>query len=317
MDIARSEPRTSTAESVSVESDTRNRSWNESKTGMIQRNTYRLPDFIAVGPPRTATTWLDKALRGRVALPAGTKETHYFARNYNKGLGWYAKHFRECRAEHAVGEICAAYFENPLAPTRIRTDLSDCKIICTLRDPVERLYSYYKLMRRNARTALPFDQALTSHPKMLAFSRYATLLRVWHAQFGRDNVLVALNDDLTADPQSYVDRIAAFIGIPSAPLPDRLIERRRQNRIETAPRSVWLARHARPFRSWLGANQLYRTRDVLDRAGVWRLCFEGGETFSTLDPSLERTLREMLTPEIEELEGILGRDLSFWKGVRA
>lgn len=277
------------------------------------RDAYCLPDFIVVGPPRTATTWLDKALRGRVGLPAGTKETHFFARNYGKGLGWYAEHFRQCREDARVGEICAAYFENPLAPIRIRNDLPHCKIICTLRDPVERLYSYYKLMRHNARTDLPFEQALTRHPKMLAFSRYATLLRVWHAQFGRENVLVALNDDLRADPQAYIDRIAAFVGIPEAPLPDRLIARKDKNAIDTAPRSVWLARNARRFRFWLGANQLYRTRGLLGRLGVWRICFEGGERFPAPDPEFERTLRETLRPEIEDLETILDRDLASWK----
>lgn len=279
---------------------------------MIETQTRRLPDFIVVGPPRTATTWLDKALRGRVCLPAKTKETHFFARNYGKGLDWYANHFRECHEGQVVGEICAAYFENSLAPGRVRADLPDCKIICTLRDPVERLYSYYKLMRRNARTDLPFDQALSRHPKMLAFSRYAPLLRVWHKHFGTENVLVMLNDELAADPQGYIDRIAAFIGVPQAPLPERLA-RRRQNSIETAPRSVWLARHARQFRFWLGANRFYGTRAFLNRTGVWRICFEGGERFPTLDPALERTLREILEPDIEDLENLLGRDLSSWK----
>jgi hypothetical protein len=284
---------------------------------MFKTSPYRLPDFIVVGPPRTATTWLDKALRGRVCLPAKTKETHFFARNYDRGLAWYANHFRRCPKGQVIGEICAAYFENSLAPTRIRADLPNCKIICTLRDPVERLYSYYKLMRRNARTDLPFDQALSRHPKMLAFSRYADLLRPWYREFGRENVLVVLNDDLAADPRAYIDRISAFIGISRAPLPDRLIVRNRHNTIETAPRSVRLARNARQFRSWLGANQFYRTRALLGRAGVWQLCFEGGERFSALDPALERTLRKILTPDIEDLEELLGRDLSAWKRTSA
>jgi hypothetical protein len=124
---------------------------------MAKDRIGRLPDFIAVGPPRTATTWLDEVLRGHVGLPLDVKETHFFARNYQHGLDWYKPYFLHCTTERVVGEICAAYFENPQARVRIRTHIPDCKIVCTLRDPVERLYSHYKLMRHNGRTELPFE----------------------------------------------------------------------------------------------------------------------------------------------------------------
>ncbi len=58
----------------------------------------RLPDFIAVGPPRTATTWLDQVMRGHVGLPAGVKETQFFIFRYSQGIEWYAAHFRDCPA---------------------------------------------------------------------------------------------------------------------------------------------------------------------------------------------------------------------------
>ena len=80
----------------------------------------QLPDFIAVGPPRTATTWLDLVLRGHVSLPGETKETHFFTRNYGRGIDWYARHFRRCVGGQVVGEICPSYFVSPQARERIR-----------------------------------------------------------------------------------------------------------------------------------------------------------------------------------------------------
>ena len=280
---------------------------------MDKRKIGRLPDFIAVGPPRTATTWLDKVLRGHAELPRQTKETHFFARNYDQGLRWYENHFRDCGFEAVVGEICAAYFENSQARERIHTDIPGCKIICTLRNPVERLYSYYKLMRHNGRTEEGFEESINRHSKMLDSSRYASLLREWQALFGKDRVLVALNDDLSADPQGYLDRIASFIGIPRITLSHSMTSRNRENTIETAPRSAWLARNARSFRFWLGSHQFYRTRRFLNRAGVWRFCFEGGEVFPPLDAAVKSRLRDLLRPEVEELEELLQRDLSQWK----
>ncbi len=280
---------------------------------MQRTRAIRLPTFIVVGPPRTATTWLDKALRRHVGLPDRTKETHFFARNYGRGFAWYAKHFQRCTSNQVVGEICAAYFENPQARERIRAHLPGCKIVCTLRDPVERLYSYYKLMRHNGQTILSFGEAVFRYDKMLASSRYASLLCEWRALFGEDNVLVALNDDLISDPQTYLDRITDFIGTPRITVPPSLITRNRENAIETAPRSAWVACRARSFRFWLGSHRFYRTRAFLDRRGVWRFCSEGGETFPPLDDALRYRLQELLKPEIEQLEELLGRDLSNWK----
>jgi hypothetical protein len=188
-----------------------------------------------------------------------------------------------------------------------------CKIICTLRDPVDRLYSYYRLMRQKGRTALGFEKALVKHPQMLHCSRYALHVRGWQEKFGADNVLVVLNDDLSADSQNYLDCITNFIGIPRITLTDTTATRR-DNTIETAPRSVWLANRARKFRFWLGSRQFYRTRRFLNRAGVWRLCFEGGEKFSPLDPDVKARVRDLLKPEIEALEHLLRRELSQWKG---
>ena len=274
----------------------------------------RLPDFIVVGPPRTATTWLDKALRGRVGLPAGVKETHFFARNHARGLGWYAAHFRDCDPDLPIGEICASYFENAEAAERLHQLLPRCRIICTLRDPVERLHSYYKLMRQGGKTVLGFDEAVRTHGAMLRFSRYATQLQAWRQWFGAENVLVALNEDLVADPQAYIDRIAAFIGAAPIRLNDEVIARNRVNTVERAPRYAWLARSARAARNWLGANRLYRVRKRLGSMGVWRFCSGGGEPFGPIDPATRSWLIEQLRPDIEQLETMLSRDLTGWLG---
>src|SRR5260370_15794659 len=280
---------------------------------METNNTGRLPDFMTVGPPWTATTWLDRVLRGHVGLPLDVKETHFFARNYQLGLRWYEDHFRHCAAELVVGEICAAYFENPRARERIRAHVPNCKIVITLRDPAERLYSYYKLMRANGQTEMPFEEALIRYKKMLASSRYAFHLGNWHTDFGKENVLVVLNDNLAVDSQAYLNRISDFIGIARVGVCAAEIARNNTNAIETAPRSALLARKARQFRVWLGSRPLYQTRRLLTKAGLWRVCVRGGEKRPPLNPPAKSRLHDILRPEVDELEDLLDCDLSNWK----
>ncbi len=116
----------------------------------------RLPDFIGVGPGRTGTTWLHEVLKGRVNLPAGIKETDFFTTNYNKGIEWYAHHFRDADRVRPTGEV-NPYFGFPEAAERIALHIPRCKIICSFRNPVERIYSAYKLWRHYTLTNDPLD----------------------------------------------------------------------------------------------------------------------------------------------------------------
>src|SRR5216683_1959296 len=106
---------------------------------MSQRPTTspRMPRFIAVGPQRTGTTWLHQVLAGHVGLPS-IKETDYFSKHYARGLEWYLEFFRNCPVTLPLAEIDPNYFGIAEACDRIATDIPDCKIIVSLRDPVDR-----------------------------------------------------------------------------------------------------------------------------------------------------------------------------------
>ena len=106
---------------------------------------HRLPEIIGAGPGRTGTTWLHRVLEGRVDLPYGVKETQFFNTFYDKGIDWYARHFRYATGERKIAEICP-YFFHPLAPARIKAHIPNCRIITTLRDPVDHSFSAYKLV---------------------------------------------------------------------------------------------------------------------------------------------------------------------------
>jgi hypothetical protein len=275
----------------------------------------RLPDFIGVGPGRTGTTWLDEVLRPHACLPHGVKETHFFSRCYERGIDWYAAHFRRCDESKPVGEICG-YFSFPDAPARIRKHIPDCRIIVTARDPVERIYSHYKMMRRYAFTTRNLEDTLARDRFIAAGSRYGAHLPRWINAFGAERVLVAFHDDLRADPQGYVDAVADFIAVPRFRLSEQAIRAEAVHTFEGAPRSAKLARYGRRLRNWLRDRRATRAIEFLSRAGVWRVCFSGGEPYGPLPSELERRLREEFRADVEALERITGRDLTAWKSPR-
>src|SRR5271154_456968 len=204
------------------------------------RAPLRLPDFIGIGPPRTGTTWLYEVLKGHVGLPQRIKEIQFFKWHYEQGLPWYASHFRNCPPGLPVGEICPVYFNFAQARERIASDLPECKIVCSVRDPVERLYSHYRMLRAYSGLR-SFEESLETVPDLIESSRYVSHIRAWRKSFGTDRVLILVYDDLAADPQRFVDLVSKFIRIPRTNITLAALRDKRINRADRAPRSLRLA----------------------------------------------------------------------------
>jgi len=281
------------------------------RLGVRTDAAYGLPTFIGVGPPRTGTTWLDAILRGHVNLPMGLKETLFFDQRYELGLAWYQTHFRNLRPGVPTGEFGPSYFASAAARERIARAIPHCKIICTLREPVARLYSNYKMWRRLALVKDSFAQVAERHENLLAYWRYASNIAAWRQTFGRDNTLVLIHEEALLDRQRYVDGLCAFIG--AEPLDLAKVAKVDENvvTVERAPKSRRMARRARQLRGFLAAHRYWRTRKLM--LPVFEFCMGRGEKFPPLDEELERHLRSRFEPEIVALEDLLGRDLSIWR----
>jgi hypothetical protein len=285
-------------------------------TERVRNRTVRLPEFIAVGPPRTATTWLHEVLKGHVCLPADRKETDFFVRFYDRGLEWYADYFRHCDAAMPVGELSPMYFASAQARRRIIQDLPECKIICSFRDPVERAYSNYRLLRRQAFTKADFEHAATTRGDLLESSRYGSHLAEWFEDFGRERVLVLIYDDLETNPQAFLDSVADFIGIARFPISASRVGAERVHTVNTQPANPRLARMARDFVAWFSNRRYHRAADRVRRTRLIKYMLEGGDPFPALDGETASRMYEHYRPEVEKLERLIGRELPGWKTSR-
>ncbi|MGO9452220.1 MAG: sulfotransferase family protein [Candidatus Binataceae bacterium] len=276
----------------------------------------RLPDFIAVGPQRTGTTWLHKVLTGHIGLPT-IKETDFFSKYFDRGLDWYLAFFSKCLAGRPMGEIDPNYFGIPQAYEQIARTIPQCKIVVSLRDPSERAWSSYRIMRRDAWTRVGFEETVARNDVIRESSRYAFHLDNWRRLFGPERVLVMLYEDLETDPQGYLDRICEFIGAPPIAVAGMPVATERVNTVTHAPRSRRLAQNARNARDWMRVHRWHRAISILDGIGVWKFVFGGGEEFGAMDLEAEARIRAHFLPEVEALEAMLGRDLSAWKYPRS
>jgi Sulfotransferase domain len=279
-------------------------------------NVGRLPSFFVIGPPRTGTSWLHSVLGQSAWLSSPTKETRFFDRHFHRGLDWYASHYRKAGVERPIGEVAPTYFASCEARDRIAKLIPRARVICTFRDPVDRILSLYRLKRAYGLIPWNFEQALASDPELLATSRYAEHLKSWQTALGSRQVLPTIFDDMQSDPQSYLDSLADFAGLSRVALGPSQRRCVLASDGMTEPRNYFLTRSAALLADWSRARRLdslvARAKDL----GALKLFIGGGPVFAELTLPERMRLYESFRPEVDKLEVMLNRDLSAWKHPR-
>jgi len=271
-------------------------------------------DIVGVGPQKTASTWLFSMLKRHpdICFPDGVKETFFWDENFSRGLNWYFSHFSACdKTRNSYAEIGPTYFTSRDAASRIFENNDQCKIIITLRSPVDRAFSLYLHHSTKGRVRCPFWEAVDAYPEIIEGSRYSTWLPMWLNKFGDANVLIILQDDVQHSPQDQLKKVLDFLSLRDfeSTLPAN-------ERINAAswPRSYWIAKFSTGLASVLRKLGLYFVVNVGKKIGLKNIVYKGGEiNIPSLDPKLAHELHQSLLPEIDYVEQKLDRNLADWR----
>ncbi|WP_164775259.1 sulfotransferase domain-containing protein [Nocardioides pantholopis] len=269
----------------------------------------RLPNFLYVGPDKAGSSWLHEVLlKHHDVYLTPAKDLYFFDRYYDRGLAWYADQFRDARAERVVGEICQDYLFHPRAAERIHDTLGPVRVMVSLRDPVERAWSSYLYMRKHGIGPDTFAAALRSHPELLEHGRYATGLDRFLQRFPRELVHVALFDDLSADPQSFLDSVTDFLDVARLPLAARDLAARLP---AARARSLRVASVARRGADWVREHDGARLVGRVKRSAlVQRALYQPIDRSAVRpDPGDVAVVRTALGPEVDALERTFGLSL--------
>ena len=274
--------------------------------GRAARDTrLPLPSFFIIGPPRTGTSWLHEVLSRHTLLPSPTKETRFFDNHFERGFDWYNAHFPSSTENRPVGEVAPTYFASTQARERIAKTIPHAKVVCIFRDPVERVVSLYRMKRAYGMIPWSFEEAITRDSELLESGKYGANLKAWLRTLGPDQVLATVYDDLRDEPQSYLDCVTDFIGVPRFELAPSQIGRVFTSETMTHPRNYYRTRSATAMAEWLKLRQLDTVVAAVKRSPLLKLVLGGGPPFTKLSRDLSLKLYEHFRPEVEELEGLL------------
>lgn len=302
-----------------------------------------LPTFVVIGAAKSGTTALYNYLRQHPNVYMTPREEPSFfafadeSPRFNGPDGTeasvnhtavtsraaYEALFAGAKPGQARGDISPVYLYWPGTAERLARMVPDVRVVAILRHPVDRAYSAFMHARRESKEPLDdFRAALRSEPTRIAddygflwryadLGRYARQLRPYLELFPPEHVLVAMYDDLVADPLDLCAKVQNFIGVDPTFVPDTSL----RHNTSGIPRSrlayrllrsdspvAAVARRAAPL---LGGDRLKGLQARL-RGRLLRR--------ERLDPAIRCALLGQWREEIKQLAALTDRDLNHWLG---
>lgn len=300
-----------------------------------QTPSRRWPNLFIVGPHKTGTTtWYDllddhpEVHMSPVKEPEFLNTDHDYTHRPTKSEGAYLDLWSNAQGETYLGEATPWYFYSQAAAEAIREQSPDPRVLITLRDPVERIYSLHsQRLHAGTETIESFEEALAAEPdrkqgKRLPERRnpvlgcfyreiaaYTPHVQRYMDLFDDHELMILRFEDVISDQEATFRELCGWLGID----PDVGFQETKSNP-NSAVRSPWFRRIVRePPAPVLKVTQLFPEgwRRRL-RQGLHSLNAREVER-PPMDPELRAQVVEELLPDIQALEELLGWDLSDWK----
>ncbi len=268
------------------------------------KNEKLKPDFLIVGAPRSGTRSLKGYLNQHPDI-LSVGEFQFFDRNYEKGWEWYSKQFEKTyNAEDIIGEKTAEYMTKKCAVERIKEDLPEVKMIFILRNPVDRIYSWYWHQVRLGNEDRSFEEAIEEGDYI--DSSYLEQIKYFE-DFPDEQKRVVIAERFWENPMRIVKELYDFLGADD----DFEPKKKRYRHWESgAPRSKLLNKFAHEKYDVPIISNLLKDFMPYIRRGIGIINLT--DDYPEMDMKLREYLEDHYEDEIKELEEYLSEDLEEW-----
>lgn len=140
----------------------------------------------------------------------------------------YFQLFREAKNEKIIGEISTGYLYSKIAAQEIFKVNPDAKILIVLRDPVQRVYSHWKMNiasgRESVKTSIvdainndyhSKDKGYCKSHLYIELGQYFEQIKRYTELFPKENIQILYFEDLTKATDSFMDKVYTFLDINS------------------------------------------------------------------------------------------------------
>lgn len=298
------------------------------------------PDFFVLGAPKSGTTSLYEYFRlhPQVFVPHH-KEVHFFSSEFQArppipSLERYLDYFKDAPEDQVKGMVTVYYIYSKDAVQNILKIKPDAKFILMLRDPVDLMASWHwQTVEMLDEDEHDFEKAWDlqevrakgeripaecHNPFVLQYRNFGLLdepVRALINTVPNGNLQIHLLDDIRNDQENMLKSICSFLGVDyieglSLPFVNPASTLRYKwlyKAVRTPPAPLrWIRNLLKPLYNRLGfypgRMAFHKNRKPAGRPPV--------------NPEFEAKLRAEFLSVVENLEQLLGRDLSSWKNVK-
>lgn len=297
----------------------------------------RKPNLFMVGAPKCGTTAMYEYLRAHPQIfMAPVKEPYYFGKDLTfHSLKRYSEAeylalFEMATDELYLGEASITSLYSISAAQEIYEFNPMARIIIMLRNPVEMLYSLHsQLLFTEVEDIQDFEKALAmegARRELRCIPSKCTIvdflfyrgwvqfpqqIRRYLKIFEENQVHVIIYDDFRNDVESVFYDTLAFLGVDTTFAPEEYAVINRNK----VTRSLWL-RHLMQRQDVVSfVRRMVPSRDVRQKlAHALNRANNPEVPRPPMDPNIRSTLEVEFAPIVEELENLLGCDLTHWIG---
>jgi hypothetical protein len=295
------------------------------------------PDFFIVGAPKSGTTSLYFYLKShpQIFLPR-RKELLFFCDDLHftyplLNEPQFLEYYKDFRNEKTAGEVSVWNLFSANASKRIKEFNPNAKIIAILRNPVDMLYSLHSNHVFNQNESIAdFEEAWNAVADRKAgkkisevikcpvqglyyteIGKYSQQLQRYYDVFGREKVKVILFEDFKSNTRAVYSDLLNFLGVDGSIIPEFKV----YNSSKTI-RSSWMRKMTVNAPQWmrktgraLFPHQTGR-RDWLMKT-LWKINTKEAER-KKASSSIRSVVLNHYRDDINQLQNLIGRDLSIW-----
>ena len=199
---------------------------------VFQFPKHRVIDFIIMGAQKCGTTALSLNIGKHPDIYLDSNpdpkisEIHFFDINWKKGIEWYKKKFDY--SKKMVGEKTPDLMYLDYTFPYIQSVNPYIKIIIILRDPIERAYSAWKLMKKHFNESRtfeeaihdelnnPYDENITFYTSTIHYLKrglyYMQIIKIMQ-WFSKDNILILISEDVKRNLNLEYNKVYSFLNL--------------------------------------------------------------------------------------------------------
>ena len=193
----------------------------------------RWPNFFIVGAPKAGTSSLYAYLKDIPGIfMSSIKEPNYFSvkkipdkKPYEpiRDTESYLDLFTQSRDEEIVGEASTNYLYDPESAKLIHEKIPNARILISIRDPVERAWSHYMLLKHSGWKHYPFSEQIKKELKneidfkkphiRLKAGLYSEDVKKYLDLFGKKQVKVIIFEEWIKNIKNTIEDILQFLDL--------------------------------------------------------------------------------------------------------